>query len=52
MTLADEDTNTILTGVVNWEQAEYAVMMTLVDEPCYDLADVTLIDEDTKCRWQ
>ena len=23
-------------------------MMTLVDEPCYDLADVTLIDEDTK----
>ena len=48
MTLADEDTNTILTGVVNWEQAEYAVMMTLVDEPCYDLADVTLIDEDTK----
>ena len=46
MTLADEDTNTILNGEVNWELAEYAVMMTLVDEPCYDLADVTLIDED------
>ena len=31
MTLADEDTNTILTGEVNWELGEYAVMMTLVD---------------------